>query len=101
MGKQSRKPWTAEARARHKAGVVRYQKERARNEFWHKVFDELKDYAGRNNYDLESTVNAFWDTVRNFEQVIKDKRLQKTDFRNYFHKLIRQRQVEQKRFKAA
>lgn len=56
--------WSPAARARHLAGVKRYQHERRRREFARTLFDDLQDFAGRHGYDLEKTVNAFFDTAR-------------------------------------
>ena len=83
-----RNPWTAEAKANHRTGVERYQRQLAGEKLFAELYPHLETFARRKKLNLERVIDAFGKTVMRFQG---RKRLKPEIVESYFHGLLQSR----------
>jgi len=90
--KKQRKPWTPEARARHAAGVIQYQKTREMLKLVNELFDALTPFAEQHDLDIERTVAVYVRSVISLKGIaLGNPKFIDGDFQESFIKLVKMR----------
>jgi hypothetical protein len=92
--KKQRNPWTPEARARHAAGVIQYQKTRKTLKLIDDVFYALKPYAVQHDLDIGNTVSVWIRSIISLQAIAQgESSLIDENFQESFLELIKKKQA--------